>query len=181
LDWRVHRVSRGGWFDPLAIGLCGNFLDPAFCDGKSHRVDPAAKGREGLRFRSNTEAIGIELPRLLTLSRSQDGFAVLPVGVEKKGMVLAMNKLFKLLLKTAIFVIDQSTEQVDRASDGVAEMIDRGKSMIQPEDNRIRNVVSLAAGIGIGVGAAILFAPASGAETRRSISGKVREFRGQAV
>jgi hypothetical protein len=96
-------------------------------------------------------------------------------------MVLAMNKLFKLLLKTAIFVIDQSTEQVDRASDGVAEMIDRGKSMIQSEDNRIRNVVSLAAGIGIGVGAAILFAPASGAETRRSISGKVREFRGQAV
>jgi len=90
-----------------------------------------------------------------------------------------MNKLFKLLLKTAIFVIDQSTEKVDRASEGVSEMIDRGKALIQPEDNRMRNAVSFAAGIGIGVGAAILFAPASGAETRRSISGKVREFRGQ--
>ena len=92
-----------------------------------------------------------------------------------------MNKLFKLLLKTAIFVIDQSTQQVERATDGVSEIIDRSKELIQPEDHRMRNVVSFAAGLGVGIGAAILFAPASGAETRSSITGKVREFRGQAV
>jgi gas vesicle protein len=92
-----------------------------------------------------------------------------------------VNKLFKLLLKTAMFVLDQTSEQVDRASDSVSGMIDRGKEMIEPEDNRMRNVISFAAGIGVGIGAAILFAPASGAETRSSIKGKVREFRGQAV
>ena len=92
-----------------------------------------------------------------------------------------MNKLFKLLLKTAMFVIDQTSEQVDRASDSVSGMIDRGKEMIEPEDNKMRNVISFAAGVGVGIGAAILFAPASGAETRSSIKDKVREFRGQAV
>ena len=78
-----------------------------------------------------------------------------------------MNKYLKLLLKTAVCVMDQSAAQVDRASDRVSGLIDRGKEMIHPEDHRLRNALSFAAGLGVGLGAAILFAPASGEVTPR--------------
>jgi gas vesicle protein len=94
-----------------------------------------------------------------------------------------VNKFLKLFLKTAVYLIDQSTDRVDRAADQVADrvsdLVDRGKEMIQPEDHTLRNALSFAAGLGVGVGAAILFAPASGEEIRSSIKDKVQGFRGQ--
>jgi gas vesicle protein len=85
-----------------------------------------------------------------------------------------INKFFKVLLKTASYVMDQSSEQVDSASARVSGLVDRGKEMIRPEGRGLRNAVSFAAGVGVGIGAAILFAPASGAEIRSSIKEKVQ-------
>ena len=56
--------------------------------------------------------------------------------------------------------------------------MDHAASAIQPqqEDQTFRNLVSFAAGVGLGVGAAILLAPASGAELRSSISERVKDI-----
>lgn len=91
-----------------------------------------------------------------------------------------MNKYLKLLLKTAACVVDQSVTQMDRASERVSGLVDRGKEMIHPEDHRLRNALSFAAGVGVGVGAAILFAPASGKETRSSITQQMQQIRARA-
>lgn len=91
-----------------------------------------------------------------------------------------MNKFFKLLLKTAVCVMDQSAVQVDRASDRVSGLIDRGKEMIHPEDHRLRNALSFAVGIGVGLSAAILFAPASGEVIRGSITQQMQQIRARA-
>ena len=91
-----------------------------------------------------------------------------------------VNKYLKLLLKTAACVVDQSVAQMDRASDSVSGLVDRGKEMIHPEDHRLRNALSFATGVGIGLGAAILFAPASGDATRSSITQQLQEIRARA-
>jgi hypothetical protein len=36
LAWRLHGVSRGRRTHPPALGIRGNFLDPALCVGESH-------------------------------------------------------------------------------------------------------------------------------------------------
>ncbi len=91
-----------------------------------------------------------------------------------------MNKLLKSLLKTAIYVMDQFSEKADRASDRVSDLTDRGRNIIYQRENRsLRNVASFAAGVGVGIGVGILFAPASGKETRSSISEKVQDISNQ--
>lgn len=103
-----------------------------------------------------------------------------------------MNRLYKALLKTAACVLDQYSVQVDRAanrvsgfvdeaSDRASDLVDQGREMIQPPDHTMRNALTFAAGLGVGIGAAILFAPTSGAEVRDSIKEKVQNIRGRAV
>jgi hypothetical protein len=88
-----------------------------------------------------------------------------------------VNKLLKSLLKTAIYVMDQFSEQVDRASDRVSDLTDRGRTMTDREENHtLRNVATFAAGVGVGIGVGILFTPASGKEIRKSISEKVQDI-----
>ena len=97
------------------------------------------------------------------------------------------NGLFKSLLKTAVYIMDQTAEQVDRASDRASELADQAKgamdnarSAIYPrEDHTLRNVLSFAAGVGVGVGAALLLAPSSGADLRSSIGEKVQDISGR--
>ena len=102
-----------------------------------------------------------------------------------------MNKFLKSLVRTAVCMMDQYYEQVDRASDRVSglvdrgrdrvsDMIDRGREVISPENHELRNLLSFAAGLGVGLGAGILLAPASGKEIRSSIKEKVQNIRGQA-
>ncbi len=96
-----------------------------------------------------------------------------------------MNKFLKSALKTAVCVMDQYVEQVDRASnrvsDSVSDLVDRSKEIVGVrEDHTVRNVLYFAAGIGVGVGAGILLAPASGSETRSSIKERVQEIGSQA-
>lgn len=92
-----------------------------------------------------------------------------------------MNKSLRALLKTAIYVVDQFSDRVDRASDQVADRVsdftERGKAMVSREqDHTLRNVAIFAAGLGVGIGVGILWAPASGQEMRDSISKKVQNI-----
>lgn len=85
-----------------------------------------------------------------------------------------MNRYAKLLLRTALNLIDDYSDQVGRASDRVTDMVDRGRDMIYPQDNTLRNVLSFAAGVSVGVGAALLLAPSSGSELRQSIKDRMQ-------
>jgi hypothetical protein len=88
------------------------------------------------------------------------------------------NSLLKSLLKTAVYIMDQTAEKVDRASDRASEFADDARTAIFPEeDHTLRNILVFAAGVGVGVGAGMLLAPASGEETRNSIGEKVQDIR----
>jgi hypothetical protein len=94
------------------------------------------------------------------------------------------NSILRSLLKTAVYIMDQSAEQVERASDRAAEIAHQAKSAVAdatsvfyPEqDHTMRNVLSFAVGVGVGVGAAMLLAPSSGQQMRDSISDRVQEI-----
>ncbi|MGO8794235.1 MAG: YtxH domain-containing protein [Candidatus Sulfotelmatobacter sp.] len=108
-----------------------------------------------------------------------------------------MNKLLKSVLKTVVYLLDQ-TEDVaddvrhrvskgyDRVSDRVsdlrdqaADLGDRASDLYQGEDHTLRNVLTFAAGVGVGIGAALLLAPASGEEFRSQIGEKVQSIGGK--
>ncbi len=89
-----------------------------------------------------------------------------------------LSKVVKSILKTAIYVMDQTADTVDRASDRAFEIADDARSAIYPrEDQTLRRVLAFAAGVGVGVGAGILLAPSSGTELRNSIGNKVHEIK----
>jgi hypothetical protein len=98
-----------------------------------------------------------------------------------------MNNLIKSILKTAVYFLEQSdrfagdvrdrfADGIDSASDRVSDLRDRAQDLYGGEDHTMRNVLTFAAGVGIGVGAAILFAPASGEEIRSQIGEKVQDI-----
>jgi hypothetical protein len=92
-------------------------------------------------------------------------------------MRMRWNSILKSLLKTAVYVIDQTVDQVDRASDRASQFADDAKTAIFPEeDHTLRNVLVFVAGVGVGVGAGLLLAPASGEEIRNSIGEKVQDI-----
>lgn len=88
-----------------------------------------------------------------------------------------MKKFLKSLLNTAIYVIDGSPDQVERVSDRVSDLTGRArKAIYREEDHTLRNVLSFAAGVGLGIGTGLLFAPASGEESRSVLSDKVQDI-----
>lgn len=88
-----------------------------------------------------------------------------------------MNRFLNSLLKTGVYILNQYYEQVDRASERVSDLVDRGRDLVlEPEDHTLRNVISFAAGMGVGVGAGLLFAPSSGSDLRNSIKEKVQDI-----
>ena len=92
-------------------------------------------------------------------------------------MRMRWNSILKSLLKTAVYVIDQTADQVDRASDRASQFADDARTAIFPEeDHTLRNILVFAAGVGVGVGAGLLLAPASGEEIRNSIGEKVQDI-----
>ena len=92
-------------------------------------------------------------------------------------MRMRWNSILKSLLKTAVYVIDQTADQVDRASDRASQFANDAKTAIFPEeDHTLRNVLVFVAGVGVGVGAGLLLAPASGEEIRNSIGEKVQDI-----
>jgi len=90
---------------------------------------------------------------------------------------MKMNNLLKQILKTAVYIMDSTADSVDRVSDRASRMAEDARSAIYPEpDNTLRNILSFAAGVGVGVAAGILLAPQSGAELRSSIGDKVQDI-----
>jgi gas vesicle protein len=96
-----------------------------------------------------------------------------------------LKKLLKSILKTATYLLEQSdrvseeTRQsvrkgVDRVGDRVSELRDQARDLYGHEDHTIRNVICFTAGVGVGVGAALLCAPASGEVVRNSIGEKAQ-------
>ncbi|MGA8618562.1 MAG: YtxH domain-containing protein [Candidatus Sulfotelmatobacter sp.] len=98
-----------------------------------------------------------------------------------------MNKLLKSVLKTVVYLLEQTenvaedmrdrvAEGVDRAGDRVSDLRDRAQDIYAGEDHTLRNVLTFAAGVGVGLGVAMLFAPASGEEIRSQIGEKVQDI-----
>jgi hypothetical protein len=98
-----------------------------------------------------------------------------------------MNNLIKSILKTAVYFLDQTdrfadglrdrvSDTVERAGDRVSDLRERAHDLYEGEDHTMRNVLTFAAGVAIGVGAGMLLAPASGEEIRESIGDKVQDI-----
>ena len=91
-----------------------------------------------------------------------------------------VNKLLRSLLKTAVYLLEQSDrdtgDMADRIKDRVQLTRRARHAIYRREDHRVRNAISFATGIGLGIGVGMLLAPARGEETRSSIAGKVQDF-----
>ena len=95
-----------------------------------------------------------------------------------------MNKFLKSLLKTGLYWVEQfdrgTADIRDRVTDRVERLSDRMRRASRAkEDHTVRNAISFAAGVGFGVGLGILFAPASGDETRSSVAEHLRDVGGR--
>jgi hypothetical protein len=98
-----------------------------------------------------------------------------------------LNNLLKSILKTAVYFLEQSdrvandlrdrvSDEYDNASDRVSDLRDRARDLYAGESHTLRNVLTFAAGVGVGIGAGMLLAPASGEEIRGSIGDKVHDI-----
>jgi YtxH-like protein len=101
-----------------------------------------------------------------------------------------MNKLLKSFLKTAVYLLDQAedvaddvrgrvADRVERASDRVSDLRDRAHDLYAGEDHTLRNILTFAAGVGVGAVTAMLLAPGSGEETRGQIGERVHAIGGK--
>jgi YtxH-like protein len=90
---------------------------------------------------------------------------------------MKLSAVLRPILKTAVYLMDQSADVVDRASDRASELAEDARDAIYPrEDHTLRNLFAFAAGVGVGIGAGMLLAPSSGMELRHNISDKVQEI-----
>jgi hypothetical protein len=105
-----------------------------------------------------------------------------------------MKKLLKTLLGTSLYLLEQSdgarkgrnrtASRIDDFRDAVQQKYEDAAGRVAKASRAIRgedkpalgNAVRLAAGIGVGIGLGLLFAPASGQDTRRAIAGSVQQF-----
>lgn len=90
-----------------------------------------------------------------------------------------MNKVLRTLLKAGLYFLEQSdrvtTDLRDQMRDRVGHIRTRTRDAIVEPDHAVRDAMSFVAGVGLGIGVGLLFAPASGQETRDLISEKVQE------
>jgi len=101
------------------------------------------------------------------------------------------NLLWNVLLGTSVYLLDSlrsrlsegADDLTDRARDTYGEAsrrVSRASEAIRGEDGHgLSTVATLLIGVGVGVGVGMLLAPASGEETRGTISNKVQEFSGR--
>jgi hypothetical protein len=101
------------------------------------------------------------------------------------------NLLWNVLLGTSVYLLDSLRSRLsdsvddlgDRARDTYSEAsrrVSRASDVIRGEDHSgMSTVAALLIGVGVGVGVGLLVAPASGEETRGTISNKVQEFGGR--
>ena len=95
--------------------------------------------------------------------------------------------LWNLALGTGVYLLDTLRDKLsdgfgdigDRARETYGEAsrrVSRASDAIRGEDHGFSSVAALLIGVGLGVGVGMLLAPASGEETRSTISNKVQEF-----
>jgi hypothetical protein len=98
------------------------------------------------------------------------------------------NILWNVLIGTGVYLLDSLR---DRFQDGVGDFTDRARDTyaeasrramrardaLRGEDHGMSTALALLLGVGVGVGVGMLLAPATGEETRGTISHKVQEFR----
>ena len=90
---------------------------------------------------------------------------------------MKIDKVLKSILKSVVYVMDEASDRVDRVSDRASQFADSTRSVIYPNEGRaLRNLMSFAAGVGVGVAAGMLLAPSSGQELRESISDRVQNI-----
>jgi hypothetical protein len=105
-----------------------------------------------------------------------------------------MKKLLKTLLGTSLYLLEQSDgaqngrdraarkiddlrDVVQHKYDDAANRVARASRAIRGQDNQaLGNALRLAAGIGVGVGLGVLFAPASGRQTRDAVAVSIQNF-----
>jgi len=97
------------------------------------------------------------------------------------------NILWNVLIGTGVYLLDSLR---DRFSEGVGDFTDRARDTyseasrravrardaLRGEDHGMSPVLALLIGVGLGVGVGMVLAPATGEETRGTISNKVHEF-----
>ncbi len=88
---------------------------------------------------------------------------------------MKLNKLLKSALKTAVYLMDETADQMDRVSDRASDLADSARGAMAP-DHTMRNFFTFLLGVGVGVGAGLLLAPSSGEELRSTISDKVQDI-----
>jgi YtxH-like protein len=91
-----------------------------------------------------------------------------------------VNKVLRTLLKAGLYFLEQSDRATadlrDQIRDQVGHIRTRTRDVISLEpDHVVRDAMSFVAGVGLGIGVGLLFAPASGQETRDLISEKVQK------
>lgn len=101
-----------------------------------------------------------------------------------------MNNLIRSILRTAVYFLDQTdrvasdvrdrvSDRMDRAAGKVSDIRDQAHELYDGPSHPLRSVLAFAAGVGVGIGTALLLAPASGEEIRGSIGQKVEDIGGR--
>jgi len=96
--------------------------------------------------------------------------------------------LLSMLMGTGLYLLDPLRNRIadrlddlaDRAQDTydtASDRLGRATRVVRGDDHRLLNSTgALLLGMGVGVGLGLLFAPASGQETRSNLSNKVHDF-----
>ena len=103
-------------------------------------------------------------------------------------MKLRNKSLFNALLGAGLYLLDPVRDRLaesiedftDRAQDtyeSATERMDRASRVIRGDDSHFMGTATaLLIGVGLGVSVGMLFAPASGEETRSNLADKVQDF-----
>jgi hypothetical protein len=98
------------------------------------------------------------------------------------------NILWNVLLGTGVYLLDSVRERLTEGFDDLSgraretygeasRRVSHASDVIRGEDHSgFNTAAALLIGVGVGVGVGMLLAPASGEETRNTISSKVQEF-----
>jgi len=90
---------------------------------------------------------------------------------------MKLDKLVKSVLKSVVYIMDETADRVDRISDRASDLADNTRSVIYPNQGSAwRSFMSFAAGVGVGIAAGMLLAPSSGEELRNTITDKVQDI-----
>ena len=90
---------------------------------------------------------------------------------------MKLDKVVRSVLKSIVYMMEEAANRVDRVSSRASEFAENTRSAIYPsEHHTVRNFVSFAAGVGVGIAAGLLLAPSSGVELRSSLGDRVHNI-----